>query len=93
MREAAHTPTRSSFPMIVAILGAFLIFYVIINLSYESPDTSVLAEPGIERPLLAEHEAIQSDKLTGYSVIDAASGKVRLSIDRAKSLVVSENAD
>ena len=79
--------------MIVAILGAFLIFYVIINLSYESPDTAALAEPEIERPSLAEHEAIQSDKLTGYSVIDAASGKVRLSIDRAKALVVSENAD
>lgn len=93
MREAVHTPTRNSFPMIVAILGAFLIFYFIINLSYESPDTAALAEPEIERPSLAEHEAAQSGKLTGYSVIDAVSGKVRLSIERAKSLVISENAD
>ena len=93
MREYAQTPTRSSFPMIVAILGAFLIFYIIINLSYESPESAALAEPEIERPSLAEHEATQSDKLTGYSVTDAASGKVRLPIDRAKSLVVSENAN
>lgn len=78
--------------MIVAILGAFLIFYIIINLSYESPDSAALAEPQVARPSLAEHEAVQSEKLTGYSVVDAASGKVRLPIDRAKKLVVSENA-
>lgn len=92
MRESAQTPTRSSFPMIVAILGAFLIFYIIISLSYESPDKAALAEPEVERPSLAEHEAAQSEKLSGYSVIDAASGKVRLPIDRAKALVVAEEA-
>jgi len=78
--------------MIVAILGAFLIYYIIINLSYESPESAALVSPVVDRPSLVEHEAVQSEKLTGYAVIDAASGKVRLPIDRAKALVVSENA-
>ena len=78
--------------MIVAILGAFLIFYIIINLSYDSPDSAALVQPEVQRPSLAEHEAAQSEKLSGYSGVDAASGKVRLPIDRAKALVVAENA-
>ncbi len=91
MSETAQTPTRSSFPMVVAILGAFLIFYFLVNWTFVNSDPAPEA-PAIERPSLAEHEAAGAAKLSEFAVVDAASGKVRLPISEAKELVVSENA-
>jgi hypothetical protein len=91
MSQTAQTPSRSAFPAVVAILGAFLIFYFLLNATYlNSDDKSV--EPTIVRPSLAEHQGAAANKLAGYSVIDAAAGKVRLPIARAKALIVSENS-
>ncbi len=91
MSETAQTPNRSAFPMVVAILGAFLIFYFIVSATFDNSDAT-LGEPALERPSLAEHSAAQADKLSGYVVTDPAAGKVRLPIERAKELVISENA-
>lgn len=91
MSETAQTPKRSAFPTVVAILGAFLIFYFLISLTYlDSEDAT--SEPALERPSLSEHKALERNKLSQYSVLDAAAGKVRLPIERAKELVVSENS-
>ncbi len=91
MSQTAKTPTRSAFPVVVAILGAFLIFYFLLNVTYLNSDDAP-AEPAVERPSLAENQARAADKLANYAVVDVAAGKTRLSIDRAKELVVSENS-
>ncbi len=91
MSETAQTPSRSAFPTIVAILGAFLIFYFLISMTYLETEDGT-EEPALERPSLAEHQAIASDKLSKYTVMDASAGKVRLPIERAKELIVSENS-
>ncbi len=92
MSETAQTPNRSAFPTIVAILGAFLIFYFLISCTYLETD-DVAADPALERPSLAEQKANEQSKLAQYAVIDASAGKVRLPIERAKELVVSENSN
>jgi len=91
MSETAQTPSRSAFPTIVAILGAFLIFYFLISFTYLDSEVET-EEPTLERPSLAEHNANASDKLSKYTVMDASAGKVRLPIERAKELIVSENS-
>lgn len=91
MSETAQIPSRSAFPTVVALLGVFLIFYFLISFTYLD-NQDVLEEPLIERPSLAEHKANESNKLVKYTVVDAAAGKVRLPIERAKELVVSENS-
>ena len=91
MSQSAQTPSRSAFPAVVAILGAFLIFYFLLNATYLNSDDKP-AEPAIARPSLAENQAAATDKMAGYAVVDAAAGKVRLPIERAKALVVSENS-
>jgi len=92
MSETAQTPKRSAFPTVVAILGAFLIFYFLISFTYLDTEDAT-ADPTIERPSLSEHKALEQNKLSQYSVLDAAAGKVRLPIERAKELVVSENSN
>ena len=91
MSQSAQTPSRSAFPAVVAILGAFLVFYFLLIATYLNSDDQTV-EPTVERPSLAEHEAAATDKLSGYAVVDAAAGKVRLPIERAKALIVSENS-
>ena len=91
MSQTAQTPSRSAFPAVVAILGAFLIFYFLLNATYLNSDDKP-AEPTVERPSLAEHNASGIQKLAGYVVIDASAGKVSLPIERAKALVISENS-
>ena len=92
MSQTAQTPNRSSFPAVVAILGVFLIFYFVIDATYLRNPGGSEQEAAVERPSLAEHLGQEADTLSNYQVIDAASGKVRLPIDRAMELVVSENA-
>ena len=91
MSETAQTPSRSAFPTAVAILGSLLIFYFFISFTYLDSEVES-GEPSLERPSLAEHEAKASDKLSNYSVMDVSAGKVRLPIERAKELIVSENS-
>ncbi|MCH6257533.1 hypothetical protein MLD52_13310 [Puniceicoccaceae bacterium K14] len=86
----ADTPTRSSFPTVIAIIGAFAVFIVLLSFKYGTEDSST--EEVVERPSLAEHEAEATALLGGAKVIDAANGKVRLPIDRAMQLVVAENS-
>ena len=91
MRETAQIPSRSAFPTTVAILGSLLIFYFFISFTYLDSEVE-FGEPSLGRPSLAEPEANASDKLFNYSVMDATAGKVRLPIERAKELIVSENS-
>lgn len=91
MSHTAQTPSRSAFPAVVAILGAFLIFAFFVNRAYKSADQKEV-EDAPERPSLAEHEAAATDRLAGYAVLDPAAGKVRLPISRAKELVIAENS-
>ena len=91
MSETAQKPSRSAFPTAVAILGSLLIFYFFISFTYLDSEFES-GEPSLERPSLAEHEAIGAAKLYTYSNMDASKGKVRLPIGRAKELIVSENS-
>lgn len=86
----ANTPTRSSFPTVIAIIGAFLVFVVLLSFKYDGGEKSV--DSPVERPSLSEHEAEATSLLSNAKVIDAASGKVRLPIERAKELIIAENA-
>ena len=91
MSETAQTPSRSALPTAVAILGSLLIFYFFISFTYLDSEVES-GEPSLERPSLAEHQANASDKLSNYSVMDVSAGKIRLPIERAKELVVSESS-
>lgn len=89
----AHTPSRSSFPVIVAIIGLFLLFWFLTSKVYvdvpETEEVSIYTQP---EQSLAEHRGSAESLLSTNQVIDAANGKVRLSIERAKDLVVTENS-
>ena len=91
MSSQANTPQRSSFPVIVAILGVFLLFWFLTSEIYVSEPEAAPVVPR-DIPSLAEHRGEASSLLNNYQVLDAANGKVRLSIDRAKELIVAENA-
>lgn len=84
----ANTPIRSSFPTIIAIVGALLVFVVLLSFAYTGNQSE---EAVVERPSLAEYKASSAEKLNAVSA-NATTGKVRLNIDRAKELVVAENS-
>tara|TARA_B110000037_G_C16992715_1_gene453801 strand:- start:317 stop:577 length:261 start_codon:yes stop_codon:yes gene_type:complete len=84
----ANTPTRSSFPTVIAFVGAFLVFAILLKFQFSGNEAEEVA---VERPSLAEYKAGAAEKLNEVSV-NAATGKVRLDIERAKELVIAENA-
>ncbi len=91
--SSAQTPSRSSFPAVVAVIGVFLVFYILLNVTYlDSDDASSEESATVERPSLSEHLAKEQETLSSYSVIDASNGKVRLPIERAKELVVAQHS-
>ncbi|MDQ8202979.1 hypothetical protein [Pelagicoccus sp. SDUM812003] len=91
MSAQAHTPSRSSFPVVVAIVGSFLLFWFLTSEVYvDEPEAA--APAALDIPTLAEHQGKAESALESYSVTDAANGKVRLSIERAKELVIAEKA-
>ena len=92
MSTQAHTPSRSSFPVVIAIIALFLLFWYLTSKVYVSAPEVVEADV-VEVETLAEHKGAADDLLNNYKVTDAANGKVRLSIERAKELVVAENAE
>lgn len=93
MSAQAHAPSRSSFPVVVAIVGLFLLFWFLTSKVYvDGGEETVAAPAALDRPTLAEHRGKAHTLLENYSVTDAANGKVRLSIEQAKELVIKENA-
>lgn len=97
MNPQAHTPSRSSFPVVLAIIALFLLFWfltskVYVKMSEESNPIAASQQPTAEETI-AEHIGKAKEKLATASVVDAANGKVRLPLDRAKELVIAENAD
>jgi len=93
MTSQAHRPSRSSFPAAVAIIGMLLLFWFLTSAIYVDGEQ---AEP-VSRftqvdQSLAEHQGEARSLLDSTRVTDAGSGKVRLSIDRAKALVLAESA-
>ena len=79
--SSVQTPSRSSFPAIVAILGVFLVFYFLLNVTYLDNDDKIEeSEMSVERPSLSEHQAKEVEALSSYALIDPANGKVRLPI-------------
>ncbi len=91
MSAQAHTPSRSSFPAVLAAVVILLLFWYLLSKVYVTQD-AVEAPVPVDRPSLAEHRGEAEDLLNNYKVIDPAAGKVRLPIDRAKELVIAENA-
>jgi len=89
-----HTPSRSSFPVVVAIVGLFLLFWFLTSKVYVDGIGTVEKVSNFTVPdrTLAEHDGAAETLLSTSKVIDAANGKVRLSIERAKALVISENS-
>lgn len=93
MTTQAHTPSRSSFPVVVAIIGLFLLFWFLTSKVYvDSTETPEVSNFTIPDQTLAEHTGAAASILSTSKVTDAANGKVRLSIERAKELVVAENS-
>lgn len=90
----AHTPSRSSFPVVVAIIGLFLLFWFLTSKVYvdgvDAPEE--VSNFTVPDTTLAEHEGAAQSLLSTSKVTDAANGKVRLSIERAKALVIAENS-
>lgn len=91
----AHPPSRSSFPAVVAIIALFLLFWFLISMVYVdqvgSPEKTF--NYTVPEKTLAEHQGTAESILSTSKLTDPASGKVRLSIERAKELVVAENAE
>lgn len=93
MSSQAHTPSRSSFPVVVSLLGVFILVWFLTSKMYvKEAEVTVEEESVAERVSLAEHEGAAEKLLNNYKVTDAANGKVRLTIERAKELVLAENA-
>ncbi len=92
MNTQVQAPTRSSFPVIVAIIALFVLFWFLTSKIYVAAPAPVAAPETVARPTLAEHRGKANAALEGFQVTDAASGKVRLPIERAKELVLKENA-
>lgn len=93
MSTQAHTPSRSSFPVVVAIIGLFLLFWFLTSKIYvDSADTPEVSNFTVPDKTLAEHKGAAATLLSTTKVTDAATGKVRLSIERAKELIVAENS-
>ncbi|MBD5778422.1 hypothetical protein IEN85_02880 [Pelagicoccus sp. NFK12] len=93
MTAQAHTPSRSSFPVVVAIIGLFLLFWFLTSKVYvDSTETPEVSKFTVPDTTLAEHNGAAESLLSTTKVTDPTSGKVRLSIERAKELVIAENA-
>lgn len=92
MSTQAHTPTRSSFPIIVALIGIFLIFWFLTSKVYVDQEEAA-APAAVERPSLVERNGAAREMLNNNKALDLANGKVRLKIERAMTLVIAENAD
>ena len=84
----ANSPTRSSFPTVIAFVGALLVFVFLLSMKYKGNES---VEPEAERHSLSEHKAAATEKLNTVSA-NAATGTVRLDIKRAKELVIAENS-
>ncbi|MEM9160595.1 MAG: hypothetical protein AAGB46_16225 [Verrucomicrobiota bacterium] len=96
MSQTAKAPIRSSFPTVIAVLGAFFIFYILyafLDGAITSESVSTNMDTTQERQSLAESHAAGEKLLSEYKVINAAEGKVRLPIERAKELVIAENSN
>jgi len=92
MSQAAKAPIRSSFPTIIAVLGVFLVFYILLSIVYQGSDDSANMAVA-DRPSLQEHRAAEKSLLSNAQVLDANAGKVRLPIKRAKELVIAERSE
>lgn len=94
MSSQAHTPSRSSFPVVVAIIGMFLLFWFLTSKIYVDQDeTEPVSQFTQVDQSLAEQRGAAQETLSNSKVIDAANGKVRLSIERAKELVIAESSE
>lgn len=92
MSSQAHTPSRSSFPVVVAIIGMFLLFWFLTSKIYvDQEEVAPVSNFTQVDQTLAEHRGAAESVLATAKVTDAANGKVRLTIDRAKELVIAEN--
>lgn len=93
MSAQAHTPSRSSFPVVVAIIGMFLLFWFLTSKIYvDQEEVEPVSQFTQVDQSLAEHRGAVQETLSNTKVTDAANGKVRLTIERAKELVVAENS-
>lgn len=93
MHPQAHTPSRSSFPLVVGIVIVFLLFWFLASELYVKRPAAAAAPVPADRPSLAEFESKAQRTLNETVVTDAASGKFRLDIERAKKLVVAEASE
>ncbi len=93
MSAQAHTPSRSSFPVVVAIVVLFLLFWFLTSKVYVNQvQPAPVSQYTIPDQTLAEQRGAAETLLSTTKVVDAANGKVRLTIERAKELVVAENS-
>lgn len=91
MNSQAHTPSRSSFPVVVALIGLLLLFWFLASKVYIRQPELAQTQPD-DRPSLAEHRGQAQTTLHNYEVRDAASGQVRVPIERAKELIIAERS-
>ena len=92
MSTQVQAPARSSFPVVLAIIVLFVLFWFLTSKIYVNAPVPVAPVVPDARPTLAEHRGKANAALEGFKVTDAANGKVRLPIERAKELVLKENA-
>lgn len=96
MSAQAHTPSRSSFPVIVAIVVLFLLFFFLTSRIYvalDEPENPIAgSQEAWAEESLAEHEGKAQQQLEGAAVVDEAAGTVRLPIARAMAIVIEERS-
>jgi hypothetical protein len=94
--SSAHESKGSFFATLVAAVGGFAIFGLILVVAY-LPHQPAPAGDGVKTPeerkaALAELRGKEQSAATTYGWIDKENGVVRLPIDRAIELTIQEHA-
>jgi hypothetical protein len=91
-----HPSARSVLVSVLAVLGCFSIFLLILFLAYlpakPQPLPDGVRTPEERKAALAELRGREQQAASTYGWIDQPAGVVRLPIDRAIELVVQEHA-
>ncbi|MFH1499330.1 MAG: hypothetical protein ABII82_16075 [Verrucomicrobiota bacterium] len=91
----ASAPSNTNFLVtLVAAIGGFAIFVIILIVAYLPGKPEPLPEgalsPEARKTALADLRAKEKEALTTYGWVDQANGVVRLPVDRAVELTIQE---
>jgi hypothetical protein len=97
MSDSTKTSSSTSWVTVLAAIGGFAIFALIVFIAYLPKKPAPLADgvrtPEQRKAALAELRAKEKAASTTYGWVDQASGVVRIPIDEAVKLTIKEIND